>query len=159
MTQFSKKAALFILTVAVLAGCKKDSSNNVSLTQTQLLTSGSWKMTSYYLDPPTDDDRDGHLDHEQINSFPACVRDDLFFFKADGAYIHDAGTLKCSPSGPQIEEEGKWNLSVDNSVLFIGDPGSQWPWHLAELTANVLKIENVDTVAGVIYTERITFQH
>ncbi|MDI3322297.1 hypothetical protein [Pinibacter soli] len=159
MRQFSKKAAMVILAVAVIAGCRKTNGNNSNATKTQMLTSGSWKITSDYVDPPIDTDRDGHPDYELINSMDACHRDDLFIFKADGTYIHDEGASKCDPLAPQIEEESNWMFSTDESLILIGDPGSMWPAHVVELTSTVFKMKYVDTIGSVIYTEVLTFKH
>jgi hypothetical protein len=159
MTQFAKKAALVMLTVAAIAGCKKNPYNNGSATKTQMLSSGAWKITSDYVDPPIDINGDGRPVYELINSYPSCRTDDLFFFNADGTYVHDEGASKCNPSNPQIEERSNWKLSADESIILIGDPGSEYPAHVIELSSSVFKMKYIDTVAGVINSELITFKH
>jgi hypothetical protein len=147
MTQFSKKAALVILTVALLAGCKKDSASN----KTQLLTSGTWKLTSDYFNPAVDVDGDGHTENEAINVLPRCFTDNLLIFKTDGTATRDEGATKCYPSDPQTIETMNWKFLDNETKLMVGEDLAD----LVELSSTVLKVKLDDGGESVT----LTFSH
>jgi hypothetical protein len=155
MTRFVSKAALVILTAAAITGCKKKSDDMSNATKTQLLTNGSWKMTSEIFDSGDRAD----LPYEMINYEPTYFRDDLYMFKTDGTYIHDEGATKRNPSSPQIAEEGTWRMSADESVIVI-DGTFKNVAHVLELSSAVLKFKYIDTTWGMFYSTRTyTFRH
>jgi len=157
MTQFTKKAAMVILSVAVMAGCKKD--DNKSKSKTELLTSGSWKQTSVYFSPAVDFDGDGHEENEVINLYPPCSKDDLLTFKTNGTAVSDEGASKCDPSDPQVIETTNWKFSDDETKILIGNPGEEEAAQLLELSASVLKVKVTIVESGVTYTQTLTFGH
>ncbi|MBV4357076.1 lipocalin family protein [Pinibacter aurantiacus] len=159
MTRFTKKAAMFILSVAVMAGCKKDDNKNSSKSKTELLTSGSWKQTSIYFTPAVDWDLDGHTENEVINLYPPCSKDDLLTFKTNGTAVSDEGASKCDPSDPQVIETTNWKFSDNETKIMIGDPGAEETAQLLELSSTVLKVKITMVEAGVTYTETLTFGH
>lgn len=152
MRQFTKKAALIILTVAVLAGCKKDDNNNTSASKTQLLTASSWKLTSEYFDIALDINGDGRSENEVINALPSCFTDNLMSFKADGTVTRDEGATKCYPSDPQVIETTNWKFADNETKIMIGEPGYEDEGHLLELSSSVLKIKLGDTGDGITLT-------
>jgi hypothetical protein len=159
MTQFTKKAAIIILSVAVLAACKKDDNKNDSKTKTQLLTSGSWKQTSIFFTPAIDWNQDGQTENEVLDLYSPCDRDDLMTFKTDGTVVHDEGASKCDPSDPQIVETTKWKFTDNETKIAIGDPGSADTAQVLELSATVLKVKVVLVQEDVTYTQTLTFGH
>lgn len=159
MTQFTKKAAMIILSVAVFAACKKDDNKNSSKTKTQLLTSGSWKQTSIFFTPAIDWNQDGHAENEVLDLYSPCDRDDLMTFKTDGTVVHDEGATKCDPSDPQIVETTKWKFTDNESKIVIGDEGSDETAELIELSATVLKVKIVLVQEDGTYTQTLTFGH
>ncbi|MDH7462280.1 hypothetical protein QEG73_13360 [Chitinophagaceae bacterium 26-R-25] len=152
MTQFSKRAAIIVLTVAVIAGCKKE---NSAPTKTQLLTSGSWKLTSEYFDVAVDMNGDGHVENEVINVLPSCFTDNITIFKEDGTVIRDEGLSKCDPNDPQVIETTKWRFSEFETKILIGDPGYEDVGQLVELSATVLMIKVGTPGSGIT----LTFEH
>lgn len=157
MTQFTKKAAFILLSVAVMTGCKKD--DNKSKSKTELLTSGSWKQTSIYFSPAVDWNGDGQTENEVINLYQPCDRDDLMTFKTNGTVVSDEGASKCDPSGPQIIETTNWKFSDNETKIMLGDPGQEESAQLLELSASVLKVKITAVEGGVTYTETLTFGH
>ncbi|MBV4357074.1 lipocalin-like domain-containing protein [Pinibacter aurantiacus] len=155
MRQFTRKAAIMVLTVAVIAGCHKDDNNNGGSTKTQLLTSGSWKLTSEYFDVALDVNGDGRAENEVINVLPSCFTDNLISFKGDGTVTRDEGASKCDPSDPQLIETTNWKFSDNETKIMIGDPGYEDVGQLVELSATVLKIKLGDPGSGIT----LTFAH
>ncbi|MDH7462279.1 lipocalin family protein [Chitinophagaceae bacterium 26-R-25] len=158
MTNFTKRAVLVILAVAVIVGCKKDDKNNGS-SKTQLITSGNWKVTSDYYDPAVDWDGDGHTENEVFSLYSACDKDDILVFKTDGSLTFDEGASKCDPSDPQVIETTSWKFSNNETVLLVGPSGSETSVQLLELSSTTLKIKVPFTAQGVNYTETTTYSH
>jgi hypothetical protein len=148
MTRFTKKAALVILTVAVIAGCKK---NDSGPSKTQLLTSGSWKLTSDYFDPAVDVNGDGHPVNEAITVLQPCFTDNLLIFNANGTAIRDEGATKCNPANPQIIETVNWKFLENETKIIVDEDTGE----LLELSASVLKIKIGDATQSVT----LTFSH
>ncbi len=128
---------LMVAALAFATSCKKDEdekSNSPAKTKTELLTSGSWKITSLIL---------GGTD--LWPSQDACDKDDLAIFKTDGTYIDDEGATKCDPADPQ-QTTSTWKFTNNETVLEIdGDAGT-----IKELTESKLVIEA--TSSGVTVT-------
>jgi len=156
MTQFTKKAAIIVLTVAVIAGCKKDDS---APTKTDLLTSGSWRLTASHVDPAIDANGDGVVENDIFAVAPSCFRDNLITFKSDGTYVVDEGATKCDPSDPQIMESSNWKFTDNESKIMIGEPGSEETGQLLQLSSTVLQIKIVidDGASGINLTQ--TYGH
>ncbi|MDI3322296.1 hypothetical protein [Pinibacter soli] len=153
MTQFTTKAALVILTAALIAGCNKDDGkNNGGADKTQLITAGRWKLTSEYFEVAIDIDGDGKTENEAINALPKCFTDNLLIFKADNTVTRDEGPTKCYPNDPQIIEETKWKFADNETKIMIGDPGYEDVGQLAELSATVLKIKLGASGGGITLT-------
>jgi hypothetical protein len=157
MTQFTRKAAIVMLSVVVMAGCKKDDSKRK--TKTELLTMGSWKQTSIYFSPAVDWNGDGHTENEVINFYPPCSKDDLIMFKTNGTVLSDEGPSKCDPADPQIIETTNWKFADNETTILIGEPGAEEPAHVLELSSSVLKVKITVEEAGVYYTQTLTFGH
>jgi len=159
MTKFTTKTALVILSVAVIVGCKKDDNNNNGGTsKTQLLTTGSWKLTSDYIDPAVDVNGDGVADHEVFSFYDACDKDDMIIFKSDGTVTFDEGASKCDPTDPQ-SENSTWKFASNETQLVVGDASSGETVTLVELSATVLKFRSSFAVQGVTYNETMTYGH
>lgn len=156
MTQFTKNAALLVITVVVIAGCKKN--DNSAPSKTQLLTTGSWTRTSDYIDPAVDVNGDGVDDHEIFNFYDDCDKDDMLIFKSDGTVTFDAGPLKCDPTDPQTQST-TWKFLTNESQLMIGTGSSQETVDLVELSATALKYKITYNVQGTTYTETVTCKH
>jgi len=106
--------------------CKKDKGES----KTELLTSGSWKITAVV----SDDDGNGSYETNEFASFPACFIDNIFTFKTNGQLELDEGLSKCDVMDPQTET-ATWQLTQNETYLKIDSD----EWKLEELTASTLK--------------------
>lgn len=158
MASFTKRAALVILSVAVIAGCKKDDNKDNGNSKTQMITSGSWKITSQYIDPAEDVNGDGVPEHEVFPFLDECERDNLFSFATDGTFTLDEGASKCDPSDPQTQST-TWQFINNESQLVVGEANSADTVQLVELSAATLKFRSSMTLLGVTYSETVTFAH
>ena len=114
------------LTLLTISCNKKD--NNLS--KSELLTSGSWKLTAVM----ADDDGNGTYETDSYASFPDCFRDNYYTFRTNGELELNEGTTKCDAGDPQTET-GTWQLTQnDTHLVFAGDE-----YKLEELTASTLK--------------------
>lgn len=127
---------LMVAALAFATSCKKDedSSNSPAKSKTELITSGSWRVSSLVL---------GGTDIWP--SQDACDKDDLSIFKADGTYIDDEGPTKCDSSDPQ-QSTSTWKFMNNETMLEIdGDVGT-----IKELSASKMVLETSD--AGLTIT-------
>lgn len=116
-----------VFALLVFAGCnKKDSPSS----KTELLTSGSWKLTAVV----SDNDANGTYETNDYASFSDCFKDNFFTFLAGGIAEINEGPVKCSPADPQIET-GSWQLTQNETHLKINSD----EWILEELTTSTLK--------------------
>lgn len=113
--------------ILLLAACsKKDSTPS----KTELLTSGTWKLTAAV----SDDDGNGTYETNNYATFSPCFTDNFFSFSASSVATLDEGPTKCDPTDPQTET-GTWQFTQNETYLKInGDE-----WKLEELTTTTLK--------------------
>jgi hypothetical protein len=116
---------LFLL----LAACSKK--DKVAVTsKTDLLTSGTWKLTALV----SDDDGNGSYETDVYAGFSGCFTDNYWTFKANGQLELNEGPTKCDPIDPQIQA-ATWQLTQNETHLAINSD----EWILQELTASTLK--------------------
>lgn len=119
-----KKSLLLIATAALLFGaCKKDDDNGgTSSGRKGTLTTGKWRIlsSSAVIEYPAPL---GTQTIDAMSSLPACERDNLYIFNADGTGTTDAGATKCNTSDPQTESAGTWALINGDTQLTVNDGG------------------------------------
>jgi hypothetical protein len=120
-------ALIFIL---ILTACNKGDSPTPPVTKTDLLTSGSWKLTAVVLD----DDGDGTYEINSFAIFESCFTDNIWTFKSNGILQMDEGTAKCSSTDPQTNESD-WQLTNNDSTIMIHNDS----WSVQELNTTTLK--------------------
>ena len=111
-------AALALTTVS----CTKDT--EPAPTQTDLLTTGAWRVTAWTVNPPLPPPRDTVGTRPRITDYYAaiansggnCELDDVFKFNRNGTYTQEEGTTKCSPADDQVFATGRWTLSAETNV-------------------------------------------
>lgn len=116
-----------ILFTLLTISCNKKDNN---LSKSELLTSGSWKLTAVM----ADDDGNGTYETDSYASFPDCHKDNYYTFRTNGELELNEGTTRCDPGDPQTES-GTWQLTQNDTHLAIG--GDEYK--LEELTASTLK--------------------
>ena len=101
---------VFALTMSV-ASCEKDESTSdktlsTSEKEKQMLTEGSWTMTS-------------NIENGVAVVIPDCEKDDVYTFSTNDTYSHNVGTVICSG---ETNSSGTWSLSLDLNFTFNGVP-------------------------------------
>ena len=144
--------AISILIISVVVfSCKKD---EPAKTKTDLLTTGSWHVVAYTVDPAIDWDGDGT---DESNVYPVinpCIRDDHTTFFPGGTGELDEGATKCSDSDPQTIA---FAWSFDPSEKGITVQGVHYL--LETLTETQLVIKEVQVIFTTTYTHTVTFSH
>ena len=156
MKQTIQLAVLLLAMTAVttFVACKKDKDNPAGKTKTELLTTGSWKMTAFTTNPADDFDGDGDLETNYFDYIPGCVKDDITTFKTNGTADVDEGATKCDPLDPQTESI-TWSFTNNETKVEID--GAEYT--LVELTATTIKVSDTYVFGTTTYTDEITFSH
>ena len=116
----------------VLSACKKDK----SLSKTEILTTGKWKITAMSVSPAMDADGDGDLDSDLYILLEPCEKDNYSVFKTDGTIENNEGPTKCDPQDPQTHIS-TWSLKNNENILEVdGDDHI-----IEELNANNLRLK------------------
>lgn len=102
---------MIFLILLTSSGCKKNQSEDMS-SRTRLLTQQSWKMTKYEqrYDPAA-----SWVD--ETATYDACELDNKYSFSSNGSFQVTEGLTKCSPSDPDILENGTWSFQNNENVL------------------------------------------
>src|ERR1700675_4114342 len=80
----------------LLAACSK---KDKVASKTELLTSGSWKLTAVM----ADNDANGTYETDAYAGFSDCYKDNYYTFKANGELEPNEGPTKCSSTDPQTQ--------------------------------------------------------
>lgn len=107
-----KKVLVFSALLIALNACKKDDAKPAS--KTDLLTSGTWKMTA----ASTDQDGDGTFETDEYAGLGTCFTDNIWTFNSNGSVAVDEGATKCDPSDSQVTT-GQWQLINNQSTLVL----------------------------------------
>lgn len=119
-------SAIFL--ILLLAACSKKD-KVAAASKTDLLTSGSWKLTALV----SDDDGNGSYETNVYAGFSSCFTDNYYTFKANGELELNEGPTKCDPIDPQTDV-ATWKLTQNETHLAINTD----EWILQELTASTL---------------------
>ncbi|HMQ47648.1 MAG TPA: DUF5004 domain-containing protein [Saprospiraceae bacterium] len=156
MTIRSMKALIGPMTLICLLlvnSCKKEKD---TLDKTQLLTNGSWKLTTMTVEPAID--WFGTPVTNVYLQLPTCVKDDLTIFKSNGIINYDEGASKCNPNDPQTTT-GTWTFNTDQTILSITTNGSSTEsWDISELTDTRFEAEYPVIEEGVTYSFFVVFE-
>jgi hypothetical protein len=144
---------LLAITIVCAAGfsCKKDEK---SKTKGELLTTGSWHVTAYTVDPALDWDGNGSVETNVYAIMDECIKDDHTTFHSDGSGELDEGATKCDDGDPQTVPL-TWVFSQNETQLTV-----QGVKYLIEtLTETQLVIKDIETISAVTYTHTVTLSH
>ena len=159
MKQIIKRSALLIVMTGAIIfySCKKDKDDSTpAKTKTELITTGSWKLTAFTVNPARDIDGDGTAETDVYSKAPACVKDNFTIFKTNSEGEDNEGATKCNSADPQIKQ-WSWNFNSDEThLLFDG-----FDYTIADLTASTLKLTDIyfDANTFTLYTYQITYGH
>ena len=143
-------------------GCTDDGDDvtpqETQKTNTELLTEGSWRVSSGTIEPSIDIDIQGNtitvdeywdlLAYQGGGQVQDCDKDNLMLMHMDSSVVLDEGPSKCDPNDPQSEDGGKWffqeNETKINFSSFPFDPtGSPQVLDVTMLTADKLHLDMV----------------
>lgn len=142
---------LTFLAVVTASSCKKD---KVSKSRTELLTTGSWHVVAYTVDPAVDWNGDGT---KETNVFPVeepCIKDDHTTFFPNGTGELDEGPTKCSPDDPQTIPI-TWSFNQNESKITVQNV----QYIVDKLTEDQLIVKEVVAISSDSYTHTVTFEH
>ena len=110
-----KSLLLAVVPFVTLLSCNKPDKPPVnSQSKTQMLTTGTWKIAAIV----SDNDGNGSYEADSYASFPTCLKDNFYTFKAGGALDMDEAAIKCDPTDPQINTTS-WLLSQNDTRLTL----------------------------------------
>jgi Lipocalin-like domain len=148
--QFGFLIVAITVSFLFLNGCKK-SSGGTSKTKTQLITNGSWRLTSAKVPGGT----------SILNFLDDCQKDNIYTFNADGSGTGDDGALKCNMSDPQTVAF-TWNFQANETILFISTPlytGGNNQFNIISISETSLVVEQIVTVLTIPMAVTFTFYH
>ena len=133
------------------SACKKEETTTETpkVAASSLLTGEDWRMTSLTIVSPG-----GTID--VFATYPACDKDDLQEFLANGTIVNKAGATKCDPADPDTEPAGFWALVENDTKLRIVDGDTTFA-EIVELSATTFRGKIVENDNGVTYTTNVTF--
>ncbi len=137
LKKFFNISMMLLVAAAILtaASCKKD--NNDEKSKDDLLTSGSWKMAAWTIDPAVE--IQGMTYTDLFAFLPDCSKDDFMTFDSDGTVVYDEGATKCDAGDPQTTT-GTWMFNSDQTELTMAQTDSTEAYHLDELTDSKLQL-------------------
>jgi hypothetical protein len=148
----AKLATLGLFALLFITSCKKD--DPVTPDKTALLTGGSWKLSAMTVDPAID--WYGTPVKNVFPQLPACLKDDLTIFKANGIVNYDEGASKCDPNDPQTTS-GTWAFNPEETILSITADGETTSWDITKLTSTTVAADYDITEEGVTYTFSVSY--
>ncbi|MBC6610686.1 hypothetical protein H8B15_07115 [Hymenobacter sp. BT507] len=119
----------------------------------------SWKMTAVTEKEGSEPAKDIYTDE------PACLRDNVYQFQADGVFMMDEGTTRCDQAHPQTRT-GTWAQSNSGTMLtatinLSTQPGVEASMEMRgtieSVSATRLVLVDKEATAGVATETRMTF--
>lgn len=146
------KITLIACCVALcLLACKKDSEPK---SRTELLTTASWHVSAYNVDPAIDFDGDGTEETNVYAAMDQCIKDDHTTFMADGTAELDEGATKCNPGDLQTIPL-TWSFNQDETQLEV--QGIQYL--IEQLTETQMVLKEIEVISTVTVVHTVTFSH
>lgn len=113
------RSTLFIAAIVILlfSACKKNNDepeNDGGSARYNILTSGSWRVTAYYMDIYYGGVQ---IVDDLMESMQDCEKDNLYIFNKNGTLTLDEGPTKCNSAAPQQKQEGTWQLANNDTQL------------------------------------------
>ena len=137
--------------ILFLLACKKDKESKSKI---ELLTTGSWHVSAYTVDPAIDFDGDGTEETNVYAVMDQCIKDDHTTFMANGSAQLDEGATKCDPGDPQTISL-TWSINQDETQLEV-----QGIEYLIEsLTESQMILKEIEVISAVTVTHTVTFSH
>jgi hypothetical protein len=115
--------------------CKKESKTS----NTDLITSGNWKLSAITVNPGYDYNGDGTIDTDIYALYEPCEKDDYYTFKKNGTMEINEGSSKCDPSSPQVSTVDWQFANNEKSIIIDGEQAT-----IVEISANRLQLKYDD---------------
>jgi hypothetical protein len=148
-----KTLFLFVLGLAALSACKKESEDTPSPSRTELLTAKNWRLTAYTSTATVTGSSSSSTTRDMYALIPACLKDDFFKFNTDKTFVSDEGPIACGAPSPKLTYN--WDFNNDQTKIVITTPASPVDFGtITELSATTLRLRNtgIRTASGTITT-------
>ena len=139
----------------IFISCKKDKEDNAPKTKTELITTGTWKLTAYTSTPAYDWYGNGVFATNILAALNPCEADGFDTYKINGILEINEGALKCSPMDPQTFTATWAFTDNENKIIYDGFD----EYELTELTATTMRLQSTFVENGVTYTHYETYKH
>lgn len=155
-----KRIPFLVLAIAAssaFVGCGSDnkSEDPTPKSNSELLMAKSWKLTAYTY-------KEGSAQPEdEYAQLDACAKDDLYKFKANGAFEYNENTNVCA--GEPQSFSGNWALTNSDKTLTVAAINQPTysvvaiQGNIDELTADKLVVSETETYGGVTAVTKYTF--
>jgi hypothetical protein len=137
----------------MLTACKKEETKSDSKpTGSSIIVGKDWRLIGMTRSTP------GAPADDIFAQLPACEKDDLIEYLANGSLIDKAGATKCDPAELDSEITGTWALLNNDAQLRLIN-GDTTIINVQELSANTMRgyTTDADPVSGLTYTTSFTF--
>lgn len=134
-----KKYNLFALSVilfTLLFSACEEKKKETTLSNSQLLTTKKWKLTSAIITPSIQGISDYYA------TLKSCEVDDILTFTSDNKYIRDEGKSKCDSTSAQTYT-GTWQLLDNDTRLLISEDGDASILNIEVINNNTLKLNTI----------------
>lgn len=153
--QLQNKILLLLFASTFIISCKKTKDEAIVKTKTELLTTGTWKLTSYTSTPAYDWYGTGVYAIDILAALYPCEADGFDTYKINGIVEINEGALRCNPMDPQTFT-ATWKFTDnENKIMYDGFD----EYVLVELTATTLRLQQTFVENGVTYTHYETHRH
>jgi len=143
-------ATFLFLGIILLSSCKEDAFKS----DKELLTTGSWKITSVIYEPPLELS-DGTLVTDVHELETECALDNTLTFTEEDTYYLSEGTVQCAWND-QVYQTGDWRFVTENGEKSIDyDPEKDLPVRYYYKIKSITKDELVllfKTISGNVHT-------
>ena len=146
---------IMIIGLTTTLSCKKNKDETAGKTKTELLTTGTWKLTAYTSSPAYDWYGNGVYATDIFAALNPCQADGFDTYKTNGIMEINEGAIKCQPTDPQTFT-ATWAFT-DNEKKIRYDGVDDY--ELVELTTTTMRLQSTFVENGVTYTHYETFGH
>jgi len=146
---------LMITGITATLSCKKDKDEATVKSRTELLTTGSWKLTSYTSTPAYDWYGNGVYATDILAALNSCEADGFDTYEINGILEINEGALKCDLIDPQTFTATWAFTDSENKIVYDGFD----EYELVELTATTMRLQQTFLEGGVTYTHYETYEH
>ena len=146
---------LMVTALSTILSCEKNKEEPAVKTKSELITTGTWKLTAYTSNPAYDWYGNGVFATNILAVLNPCEADGLDTYKPNGTVEINEGALKCDPADPQTSTESWQFTNNESKILYDGFD----EYELVELTMTTMRLQQTFVENGVSYTHYETYEH